>query len=67
MRLLDEAICAFRRAVELALKLEAASLGLFHCLWELGRQEEAAEEIRRFMSVSDSEDYRKIIQEINEK
>ena len=67
MQLLDEAVCAFRRAVRLAPALEGASLGLFNCLWEQGKQEEAAEEVRRFMSISDSEEYRKIVKETNEK
>lgn len=63
---LDEAVVSFRRAVELRPALEAASLGLFHSLWESGRQEEAVEEIKRFQSISDSEDYRRIVRQINE-
>ena len=67
MELREEAANAFRQATRLSPKLEAASLGLFHCLWELGRREEALEEAKRFQSVSDSENYRKIVQEINER
>jgi len=47
--------------------LEAVSLGLFHTLWELEKRAEALEEIKRFQAVADSEDYRQIIREINEK
>lgn len=67
MQLLEEAVSTFRRAIELSPTLEAVSLGLFHCLWELGKHEEALEEVKRFQSLSDSEDYREIVKEINEK
>jgi len=67
MRLLDEAATVFKRAIALAPKLEAVSLGLFHCLWDSGKREEALDEAKRFMSVADSDDYRKIAKEINEK
>jgi hypothetical protein len=33
----------------------------FHCLWQLGKREEALEEIKRFQSVSNSEGYREIV------
>src|SRR6266542_3075194 len=67
MRLLDEAATVFKRAIALAPKLEAVSLGLFHCLWDSGKREEALDEAKRFMSLADSDDYRKIIKEINDK
>lgn len=67
MHLLDEAVNAFRCGTKLNPTLEAVSLGLFHCLWELNKRKEALEEVERFMSVSDSEDYREIVREINEK
>lgn len=56
----------FRKAVELAPVLELASLGLFHCLWEQNRRDEAFEEMKRFMSISDSADYRRIVQELTQ-
>ena len=64
---LDDAVIIFRHATHLSPKLEAVSQGLFHCLWKLGRQNEAMEEIKRFQTISDSQDYRKIIEEINNK
>src|SRR5689334_17323389 len=67
MNRLSEAISAFRRALELAPGLEAASLGLFHCLWETNSRDEALEEAKRFTAVSDSESYRNVIQEIIQK
>lgn len=65
LREFREAARVFRQAAEMAPKLEAVSLGLFHSLWELNRQEEAMEELGRFQSVSDSQDYREIVKEIN--
>ena len=62
---LDDAVQTFRRAIVLSPTLEAVSLGLFHCLWKLGRRDEAIEEIKRFQMISDSQDYRDIIEEIN--
>src|SRR5437667_11989925 len=67
MRLLDEAATIFKRAIALSPKLEAVSLGLFHCLWESGKREEALDEANRFMSIADSGAYREIVNEINEK
>jgi tetratricopeptide (TPR) repeat protein len=66
MKHLREGVEAFKRAIELAPKLEAVSLGLFHCLWELGEKDEAFEEMKRFMAISDSADYRDIIKSIND-
>jgi tetratricopeptide (TPR) repeat protein len=66
----DRALHYFYRAVEKAPAHELASLSLFHLLWEIGEQgkkdasSRAIEEIRRFMSISDSEDYRRIISEL---
>lgn len=63
----DEAVSVFKRTVELSPALEGVSKGLFHSLWKLGRHVEALEEVKRFQSISDSEDYREIVKEINEK
>lgn len=67
MGALEEAVKVFKRAVELSPALEGVSLGLFHSLWKLGSQVEGLEEAKRFQSISDSEDYKEIIREINEK
>jgi tetratricopeptide (TPR) repeat protein len=64
---LEEAVRVFTRAIELAPTSEGMSKGLFHCLWNLERKVEALEEIKRFQTISDSEDYRAIVNEINEK
>jgi len=62
-----EAINAFEQATKMAPKLEAVSLGLFHCLWESDQKDSAMEELKRFQKISYSEDYEMIIKEINEK
>ena len=62
-----EAVDVFKRAIELSPALEGVSKGLFHSLWKLERHVEALEEIKRFQTISDSEDYREIVKEINEK
>jgi predicted Zn-dependent protease len=67
MGLLNEAVRTFKRATRLAPTLEIASLGVFHSLWELGEEAQALKEIHRFMTVSDSRDYREIIREIHRK
>lgn len=63
MGLLDQAAATFRSATELAPKLEAASLGLFHCLLETDKQEQALEEVRRYILISHSQTYYDIIDE----
>ena len=66
MQRLDEAVVAFRHATGLSPRLEGVSLGLFNCLWELGRREEAMEELKRFQSVADSTEYGEIVKAINQ-
>lgn len=56
----------FRKAVTLAPDFELASIGLFHCLWEQSRTDEAFQELKRFMAIADSEDYRQIITELGQ-
>ena len=55
-----QAIPAFQRAVELAPTSELASLGLFHTLLETGDKQRALQEMNRFLSLSDSEEYEAI-------
>ena len=55
-----KAIDLYKCAIKISPKSEHASLGLFHCLWDQGKTDEALEEMKRFMSISDSEDYREI-------
>ena len=60
-----EAIAAFRRATELAPQSELASLSLFHCLIDQGGTDAAFDEMRRFLFLRDSDEYRRLLREIN--
>jgi predicted Zn-dependent protease len=64
---IEPAIEHFQAAVKLAPTSELYSPGLFHIFWSQGRQDDAFNEMKRFMAVSDSEDYREIVTEINSK
>jgi predicted Zn-dependent protease len=63
---MNAAVIAFRKAVELAPASERASLGLFHSLWDLDRQEAALSEVERFQSLTGSDTYAAIIRELLE-
>ena len=68
LKLYEDAEDCFREAVTLKPLSELASLGLFHSLWNQGRQDIALEEMERFFSVGGkSEDYQNILTEITEK
>lgn len=56
----------FRKAVKLSPQSELASLGLFHTLWDMGRERDAFEEAKRFLSIRDSEEYFKLVEELRE-
>ena len=63
-----QAASSFRKATLLSPKSELASLGLFHSLWESGDTDGALEEMKRFVATSGpSDEYRKVLQEINSK
>ena len=60
----EEAERYFKNAVVLSPEDEKVSLGLFHCLWGQGKREQALEEVRRFISLAESEEYRTILDAI---
>jgi len=62
---LDEAIEHGRQAIQLSPKSEKASLVLFKALWTAGQRIEALDEMKRFLALSASEEYAKMIQERN--
>jgi tetratricopeptide (TPR) repeat protein len=62
-----KAIPHYEKATQLAPKSERASLGLFHSLWKLDKVVEALEEMKRFQTISHSNDYAEILAEILEK
>jgi predicted Zn-dependent protease len=53
----ESAIEQFRRLVALSPTSEKASLGLFHSLWASNRPIEALDEMKRFLSISESDEY----------
>jgi uncharacterized protein HemY len=55
---------AFQSAVDLNSKSELASLGLFHSLWGLHAASEAFAEMRRFLSISDSSEYKTLLRDL---
>lgn len=61
---LPAASVAFRAATRRFPKLEIASRGLFHTLWEQSRTDAAFREMKRFQSISFSQTYKEIIDEI---
>jgi predicted Zn-dependent protease len=62
---IEPAIEHFQTAVKLAPTSELYSLGLFHLFWSQGRQDEAFDEMRRFETISESAEYKKIVAGIN--
>jgi len=70
----QEAEDMFQKVVTIKPNYPIASRTLFHALWDLGKEKEALEEIRRFLSVADwndekaneiiMEDYQDILQEL---
>ena len=63
---IDEALCEFEKAVLLDPASEKVSLGRFHCLWEQGDKIKALDEAKRFLLISESEEYQNILSSINE-
>jgi hypothetical protein len=57
---------SFRPATEKAPTSEGASLGLFHTLLEAGRSDEAFNAMRRFLSLAESPEYRRLLLEIRQ-
>ena len=62
---IDEAIKSFRQAIGLAPNSEVVSVGLFHCLWEANRIDAAFEEMKRFLATNKSEEYSRLLADIN--
>lgn len=52
-----------RRATELQPLSELASVSLFHVLWKQGRDDEAFAEMRRFLEIGESKEYRQLLAE----
>ncbi len=62
----EKALPEFHKAGVLDPLNEAVSLSIFHCLWGLNRNEEAFDEMKRFLAISDSKEYKSILEGLNE-
>ena len=58
----EEAAQKYRKATEISPKSEMASLGLFHSLWQIGSNDAAFEEMKRYMSIAESEEYNELLE-----
>lgn len=63
---LPNAIRCFQKSAELLPKSERASLGLFHAKIQSGDVDGAFDEMKRFLTNSTSEEYPRLMQEIND-
>lgn len=62
----QNAFQCFQKALEIDPTSASASIGLFHTLWNMGRYSDGLAELRRFLSVSQSEEHFKLIEEMSE-
>lgn len=53
------------KLVAVSPKSETASLVLFHSLWKMNREDEAFDEMRRFLSLASSDAYDELLKDIN--
>ena len=60
------AFVCYKKAVDSAPESDSASIGLFHSLWGLGREKEAFAELKRFLSISQSEEHFRLIEEMRD-
>ena len=61
----EKALDYLFRSSKMSPKSERTSLALFHALFDLNRIDEAFDEMRRFMSLSDSREYRTLLSDLN--
>jgi predicted Zn-dependent protease len=54
-----------KKATDVSPRSEMASVSLFHALFDMGKTDGAFDEMRRFTAITDSEEYRRILDEIN--
>ena len=65
MKHLDEAISFFQQASVLMPSSEITSVGLFHCLWEADRIDDAFAEMKRFLASYESDEYTRLLKDMN--
>ena len=62
----DGAEAEFGHAIHLAPEYEVCSLGLFHCLWEQDKREEALIEMKRFRLLAPFKEYLPVLKALAE-
>ncbi len=62
---LDRSVPYYEKAIKAAPRAEMPSLGLFHVLWELNHENEAFDEMRRFLSTSNSQAYTELLDDMS--
>ncbi len=67
LKKLNEATGSFKKAIELNPNSQKASIGYFHLLWEQGKQDEAINELKRFLNNNEAKEHRKILEELENK
>ena len=60
------ALYCFQKAVEIYPISPRASLGLFHTLWRMGKYDDGFAELERFLSLSESEEHFRLIEEMRD-
>jgi predicted Zn-dependent protease len=55
----------FRKVIAQSPTSELASLGLFHSLLHMKREDEAFDEMRRFLTLKPSKEYQRLLRDIN--
>jgi len=65
-RAFDKALECYTEAVLLSPRSELGSLGLFHTLWDMGRERDAFAEAKRFLKLQDSDEYFLMIEEMRD-
>ncbi|MEP7147799.1 MAG: hypothetical protein ABI857_02860 [Acidobacteriota bacterium] len=63
---LHKGLYCFQKAFEVDPNNPRVSLGLFHSLWRLERYDEALDELKRFLFVSQSEEHSRLLSEMEE-
>lgn len=62
---LYSAASSFKEATEISPKSELASLGLFHVLLGLEKEEEAKKEMDRFLQIAESKEYQELVKQMS--
>ncbi len=63
----DKAAEKYKKATEISPKSEAASLGLFHSLWQMDKNDQAFDEMKRYMSIAQSDEYNELLTNFSKK